>query len=107
MTITYCDPDGTEHPIEAEIGKHLLDVAHDNNIELEGKFCLFRTKDISSPYRTKRTLSNATFFCNDTTIECIPQGHVVENWLAPPVTLCLNKKFMIIFHQKLMKKRTC
>mmetsp|Transcript_10313 Transcript_10313/g.20685 ORF Transcript_10313/g.20685 Transcript_10313/m.20685 type:complete len:101 (-) Transcript_10313:33-335(-) len=38
VTITYCDPDGTEHPVEAEIGKHLLDVAHDNNIELEGKF---------------------------------------------------------------------
>mmetsp|Transcript_14185 Transcript_14185/g.21915 ORF Transcript_14185/g.21915 Transcript_14185/m.21915 type:complete len:165 (+) Transcript_14185:87-581(+) len=36
VTITYCDPDGTEHPVEAEIGKHLLDVAHDNNIELEG-----------------------------------------------------------------------
>ena len=38
VAITYCDPDGTEHPVEAEIGKHLLDVAHDNNIELEGKF---------------------------------------------------------------------
>jgi len=36
VTITYCDPYGTEHPVEAEIGKHLLDVAHDNNIELEG-----------------------------------------------------------------------
>lgn len=31
------DPSGEEHPVEAEIGKHLLDVAHDNNIELEGR----------------------------------------------------------------------
>ena len=44
VTITYCDPDGTEHPVEAEIGKHLLDVAHDNNIELEGKFVCYRSR---------------------------------------------------------------
>mmetsp|Transcript_37470 Transcript_37470/g.79975 ORF Transcript_37470/g.79975 Transcript_37470/m.79975 type:complete len:167 (-) Transcript_37470:476-976(-) len=36
VTITYIDPSGEEHPVEAEVGKHLLDVAHDNNIELEG-----------------------------------------------------------------------
>ena len=36
VTITYVDPLGEEHPVEAEVGKHLLDVAHDNNIELEG-----------------------------------------------------------------------
>mmetsp|Transcript_46473 Transcript_46473/g.97656 ORF Transcript_46473/g.97656 Transcript_46473/m.97656 type:complete len:163 (+) Transcript_46473:232-720(+) len=36
VTITYIDPTGEEHPVEAEVGKHLLDVAHDNNIELEG-----------------------------------------------------------------------
>lgn len=51
VTITYCDPDGTEHPVEAEIGKHLLDVAHDNNIELEGKFCLFSSRPISIAQR--------------------------------------------------------
>mmetsp|Transcript_33199 Transcript_33199/g.69871 ORF Transcript_33199/g.69871 Transcript_33199/m.69871 type:complete len:160 (-) Transcript_33199:295-774(-) len=36
VTITYVDPSGEDHSVEAEIGKHLLDVAHDNNIELEG-----------------------------------------------------------------------
>ena len=36
VTITYVDPSGDEHPVEAEVGKHLLDVAHDSNIELEG-----------------------------------------------------------------------
>jgi len=38
VTITYVDPDGEEHPVKAEIGKHLLDIAHDNNIELEGMY---------------------------------------------------------------------
>eukprot|EP01082_Thalassiosira_pseudonana_P011620 g10573.t1 g10573 contig4:2129344-2130038(-) len=36
VTITYVDPDGEEHPVKAEVGKNLLDVAHENNIELEG-----------------------------------------------------------------------
>jgi hypothetical protein len=36
VPITYVDPDGTEHTVEAEIGKNLLDAAHDNNVELEG-----------------------------------------------------------------------
>ena len=36
VTITYIDPGEEEHPVEAEVGKNLLDVAHDNNIELEG-----------------------------------------------------------------------
>jgi len=37
VTMTFIDPSGEEKAVEAEIGKHLLDVAHDNNIELEGK----------------------------------------------------------------------
>ncbi len=37
VKITYVDPGGEEHSVEAEIGKNLMDVAHDNNIELEGK----------------------------------------------------------------------
>jgi hypothetical protein len=42
VTITYVDPTGDEHPVEAEVGQHLLDVAHANNIELEGmKWRLF------------------------------------------------------------------
>lgn len=36
VTITYVDPNGDEHPVEAKVGQHLLDVAHANNIELEG-----------------------------------------------------------------------
>lgn len=39
VTITYVDPDGEEHPVKAEVGKNLLDVAHENNIELEGTRC--------------------------------------------------------------------
>jgi len=36
VTITFVDPSGEEKAVEAELGKHFLDVAHDNNIELEG-----------------------------------------------------------------------
>ena len=36
VTMTYVEPDGTEKQVKAEIGKNLLDVAHDNDVELEG-----------------------------------------------------------------------
>jgi len=36
VPITFIDPLGKEQEVQAEVGKHLLDVAHDNNIELEG-----------------------------------------------------------------------
>ena len=36
VAITYVEADGTEKEVQAEIGKNLLDVAHENNIELEG-----------------------------------------------------------------------
>ena len=36
VAITYVEPDGTEKTVDAQVGQNLLDVAHDNNIELEG-----------------------------------------------------------------------
>jgi len=36
VNITYIDQEGNEIEAIAEVGKNLLDVAHDNNIELEG-----------------------------------------------------------------------
>lgn len=36
MPIIYIEPNGDEKEVQAEIGKNLLDIAHDNNIELEG-----------------------------------------------------------------------
>ena len=36
VTITYVEADGTEKEVQAEIGKNLMEVAHDNNVELEG-----------------------------------------------------------------------
>ena len=36
VPITYIEPSGEEKEVQAEVGKNLLDVAHDNNIELEG-----------------------------------------------------------------------
>ena len=37
VPITYIEADGTEKEVQAQVGQNLLDVAHDNNIELEGK----------------------------------------------------------------------
>jgi len=36
VSVTYVDPQGEEFVADAEVGKNLLEVAHDNNIELEG-----------------------------------------------------------------------
>jgi ferredoxin len=36
IAITYMEADGTEKTVDAQVGQHLLDVAHNNNIELEG-----------------------------------------------------------------------
>jgi hypothetical protein len=38
VPITYIEANGTEHQVDAEIGKNLMQVAHDNNIELEGAY---------------------------------------------------------------------
>ena len=36
VPITFVEADGTERKVTASIGKNLLEVAHDNNVELEG-----------------------------------------------------------------------
>ncbi len=36
VNITYIDKEGKEHTVAAPIGKSLLEVAHDNEIDLEG-----------------------------------------------------------------------
>jgi ferredoxin-2, mitochondrial len=36
VSFSYVLRNGQEQQVEAEVGKHLLQVAHDNNIELEG-----------------------------------------------------------------------
>lgn len=41
VPIIYIDQMGVEKEVEASVGKNLLDVAHDNDIELEGKFSPF------------------------------------------------------------------
>ena len=37
VPIIYVEADGTEREVQAEIGNNLLQIAHDNDIELEGK----------------------------------------------------------------------
>eukprot|EP00946_MAST-07B_sp_MAST-7B-sp1_P000499 g499.t1 len=36
ITVTFVEPDGEEYEVEAAVGDNMLDVAHDNDIELEG-----------------------------------------------------------------------
>jgi ferredoxin len=36
VTVTYIEPSGDEKVVQAEVGKNLLDIAHENDIELEG-----------------------------------------------------------------------
>jgi len=36
VVFTYIEPDGTEKQVDAAVGTNLMQVAHDNNIELEG-----------------------------------------------------------------------
>jgi ferredoxin len=36
VPVTYVEADGTEKTVDAPIGKNLLEIAHDNNVELEG-----------------------------------------------------------------------
>jgi hypothetical protein len=40
VPITYLEADGSEKTVDAEIGQNLMQVAHDNDIELEG-MCVF------------------------------------------------------------------
>ena len=37
VPITYIEADGTERTVQAKIGSNLLDTAHDNGVELEGR----------------------------------------------------------------------
>ncbi|MFQ5984058.1 MAG: ferredoxin family 2Fe-2S iron-sulfur cluster binding protein [Alphaproteobacteria bacterium] len=34
--VTFIDPDGTRHEVEAPVGLSLLEIAHRNNIDIEG-----------------------------------------------------------------------
>ena len=36
VKIAYVEPDGSEKVVDADVGQNLLQVAHDNEIELEG-----------------------------------------------------------------------
>ena len=36
ITVTYIDKENKDHTVQAPIGKNLLEVAHDNEVDLEG-----------------------------------------------------------------------
>ena len=37
VKLTFVEPDGEEIEVDAKVGESLLDVAHDNDVEMEGK----------------------------------------------------------------------
>lgn len=48
VPIVFVESDGTEKEVMAEIGKNLLDVAHSNNVELEGMYRRLESLALSS-----------------------------------------------------------
>lgn len=40
VSITYVEADGTEKAVQAEVGMNMMEVAHDNGVELEGRLRL-------------------------------------------------------------------
>lgn len=39
ISVTFVDKEGKDHTVAATVGKNLLEVAHDNEIDLEGGCC--------------------------------------------------------------------
>lgn len=46
VNMTFVEDDGTEIKVEAEVGATLLEVAHENDIELEGATCCVYTLQV-------------------------------------------------------------
>lgn len=98
VTITYVDPSGDEHPVTAEVGQHLLDVAHNNNIELEGT---------STKMQSSLFIYMQYYFDKHVIWHRVSKEHVGENLHVQRVTSFSIKTIMILCHQNLMKKRIC
>lgn len=64
VSITYVEPDGKETTVEASLGEHLLDVAHANNIELEGTFVCVPVGAIGVKLRI-HSATTTTLLCYD------------------------------------------
>lgn len=41
--MTFVEDDGTEVKVEADVGASLLEVAHDNDVDLEGESLAYKT----------------------------------------------------------------
>ncbi len=75
--MTFIDKEEKEHTVQAPIGKHLLEVAHDNEIDLEGEIARLEVGR-----RVSLTLCPA----QDAARPHAPQGRARGPWPAPPVT---------------------
>ena len=79
ITVTFVDKDGEEEVVEAQVGKNLLEIAHMNDIELEGacegEFC--------SP-QVSLSLSLPPSLCRDETTTRALQRHRHRGLTHPP-----------------------
>ena len=81
ITVTFVDKDGEEEVVEAQVGKNLLEIAHMNDIELEGacegEFC-------SPQVSLSLSLSLPPSLCRDETTTRALQRHRHRGLTHPP-----------------------
>lgn len=82
VKMTFVEDDGTEVKVEAELGATLLEVAHDNDIELEGDVTVTRGESSHRlPARfpsqcVKSFGHHATFLTLTTSFACCPRRQI-------------------------------
>jgi hypothetical protein len=65
INVVFVDKDGKEQPVQAPLGKNMLEVAHDNEVELEGAVLLLQRSACSvlATCRTNHTFVNLLGGC--------------------------------------------
>ena len=91
----FVESDGTEKEVMAEIGKNLLDVAHCNNVELEGMYSRLEIVALSS-----RLIDSG---CDSFLLQVL----AVASWRVRHVISFLKSRFTIVFLQRRKTKKIC
>lgn len=82
ISVTFIDKEDKEHTVQAPIGKNLLEVAHDNEIDLEGE----RSGSAGCAQEVEETHPSIRAAHAATTNPQCTQGHARRPWPAPRVT---------------------
>ena len=81
ITVTFVDKDGEEEVVEAQVGKNLLEIAHMNDIELEGA-C--EGEFFSPQLSLSLSVSLPPSLCRDETTTRALQSHRHRGLTHPP-----------------------